>query len=269
MNIKRGIEYYYNGPEAETLRASFKQMKRAAERMRAGEHVLYINALTSPREVEAVAESVSNRHRGKVLTYSVTSTSLAARLQFITLTCAAKKVRTIILNSIDFAARTTNQKKALVHFLREMRDVHECRVIVYGIHAPTDDGAVGQLKYVTERALRYDQWNAKETPANALLILDDEPLVAADPSDAANSFIAVIEEELPVIEAETSDDGEFVDEEGIVTSSRHVDFSVTSPLKINDLTGAQALRAMKNSKFKIKNGGRVEELEYALVSFRA
>jgi hypothetical protein len=53
MNIKRGIEYYYNGPEAETLRASFKQMKRAAERMRAGEQVMYINSLTAAREVEA------------------------------------------------------------------------------------------------------------------------------------------------------------------------------------------------------------------------
>jgi hypothetical protein len=254
MNIQRGIEYYYNGPEAETLKASFKELKRAAAMLRAGEHVMYINALTAPREVEEVADSVSKRHRGKVLTYSVTSTTFAARLQFISLAASAKNVRVIVLNSIDFAARTTNQKKALVHWLREMRDVLGCRVVVYGMFAPTDTGAIAQLKYVTSREVRFDQWSQMYEPEVPGL-LNCHDVRAVHPSEAAKEFIAEISA-LPEIEEEVLEDVEFVDEEGVISRSRHVDFSAIPPLEINDLAGAGALRAIRNYELGIRNGER-------------
>jgi hypothetical protein len=268
--MTRGIEYYYRGPEAETLAASFKQMKQYAAQLKSGEHVLYLNTLSSGREIERVADSVSRRHRAKVMTMTLTSTTFAARLQFLGLTVAAKQIRVIILNCIDFAARTTNQKKALVHWLREMRDVHECRVIVYGIHATTDEGAIGQLKYVIEREVSYDRWTKqralRSAAESAAMICDEDEVAKKHPSEAAEQFVSEIEQELPVIEEEMEEEmeAEFIDEAGVIARSRHFDFSASGPIKINDLTGAhRAQRAMKNEELRMKNEVKVEELEFA------
>ncbi|HET6512257.1 MAG TPA: hypothetical protein VFH43_08700 [Candidatus Kapabacteria bacterium] len=249
----RAIEYYYGGPQAETLAASYKIMRRAAAELKGGEHVLYLNTLTSAREVEAVADSIAARHHAKVLTITLASAQLAARMQFITHTVAAKKVRVIVLNSLDFAARTSNQRKALVHWLREMRDMHDCRVVVYGIHAPSVDGAMAQLKYICERSISHQDWDRKVMELPGMLNPD---LPAKHPSLVASEAITELERELPVIEEEVSENSElFVDDPSVISPSRHLDLSTMPLNKINDLAGAWSPQGgeIKNEELRIKD----------------
>jgi hypothetical protein len=248
----KAVAYYYGGTEAQALKDSMTLIRQSAAEMRGGEHVLCINTLTSAREIECAADSISTRSAGKVITYTLTSSTLTHRLEFLKLLVAQKQVRVVVINSIDFAARTSSQCKSLVHWIREMRDVHDCRVVTYGIHEPHELGAMGQLKWISETCEGVGEWRNKEkfdplTMGGEFVTFEEER-----PQDVMRAFVNELGREEPIV----SD--VYVD---LPAYSRTTidEFLATTSLKINDLGGAhRAKREMKNGKLRIKNG---EELE--------
>jgi hypothetical protein len=263
----RAVAYYYGGTEAAALKDSMTLIRQSAAEMRGGEHVLCINTLTSAREIERASDSISSRSAGKVITYTLTSNTLAHRLEFLKLLVVQKKVRVVVINSIDFAARTSSQCKSLVHWIREMRDAHDCRVVTYGIHAPHELGAMGQLKWISETCEGLGEWRNKEKFEPTMLGGEFMTFEEERPQDVMRSFVEDLGKEEPIASDVQVD---------LPAYSRTTidEFLTSTSLKINDLTGAQraqrdlAHREIKNEESRMENGGEEaleleKELEYA------
>ena len=152
------IDMCYEGEQEEIMHNSLTLTKQSAEQLATGEHVLYINTLASPKAIAQVAEKISERTAAKVLSFSASCTPLIQKLEFLRNLVETKKVRVIVVNSIDWAARSSNQKKAFVHFLRQMRDDHDCQVIVYTFLTLPRDGSYAHLRWLCDTTTPIGQW---------------------------------------------------------------------------------------------------------------
>jgi hypothetical protein len=72
-------------------------------------------------------------------------------------------VKLLVVNSFEFAACGSRQKHALAHWLREMRDAHNLRVVVYSIEREEPRvGALYGLSYTASSMSVVGSWRFEE-----------------------------------------------------------------------------------------------------------
>jgi hypothetical protein len=225
----RGIAYYYGGNRLSSIADSLVITKQCAATLTSGEHLLYLNTLTSHEEIERAADAISIRNRGKVLTQSLGSWNFCARLAFLSALIAVKKVKVIVLNSYDFSCRTPQQYRTLVHWLREMCDMHQCRIVVYGIHELADQGSMRQLQWVLDHVGMVGEWRVQKSHAQSSLNF----------AHASTKVSSIVEEFVESLEAEQPiDEAMLVDVPKQYSKVTLDEFAASHSLKINDLRGA-------------------------------
>ncbi|HET6511738.1 MAG TPA: hypothetical protein VFH43_06070 [Candidatus Kapabacteria bacterium] len=144
------IDINYGSRQREVIKDSVKFTRDAIVHLDAGDHILCLNTITSHKRMEMLMDSISERHAAKVKTFSESGAELIEHLPMLTKMVEDKRVRIIILNSLDFATQSPRQRTQLVHWLRKMRDDFEVRVIVYTMNEPAKFGATGQLAWIAD-----------------------------------------------------------------------------------------------------------------------
>lgn len=161
------IDVCCGGNQEKIMKDTFTLTRQMIERLKKGEHVLYMNTLASAKMVEEAADAISARHAAKVLTFSESGTELTEKLAMLSLLIERKNVRMIVLNSFDFATQNTRQRVAIVQWARRMRDDHHASVVIYMLHRPSEFGAMGQLALVADSIQDTAEWRT-EQPFDAL-----------------------------------------------------------------------------------------------------
>lgn len=182
------LHLYYGGNYRSVLTDSLTLLRQASSHLAADERILVLNTLFAPDELDYAISKISERRAAKILTFSASGRALIQKLFMLTCLIVAKKVKCIVLNSMDFAAETSRQRTALVHWLREMRDVMGCSVAVYVIREPVGEGALMQLLWVSDRCSEVGEW--RESDARLL-----EEVTHFD--DVVLNFVEELEREEP------------------------------------------------------------------------
>jgi hypothetical protein len=224
----RRIDLVRGGMQKEIIVDSLTLAKHSLEELGAGEHVLYINTLASHDAIEQAAQKLSARRAAKMIAYSTAGVPLSQKLDFLLALAQEKKVKVVILNSIDFAARSSNQKKALVYFMRELRDMLGCRVIAYTYQSDTPmQGAFGDLKWLCDTVTDIGEWRTGR--------INHLEVQIVNASIAAEQFVDALQaEEQCVAELQVEEIDGSTDRDAM--SSISIDeFLASGSLKTNDL----------------------------------
>lgn len=158
------IDVCFGGDQESVVKDSLTIMRQAVMYLSHGEHVLYINTLAAHKQIDEVAKAVSIRQAAKVLAFTQYGTELTQRLTMLRTLVEEKNVRVVVMNSLDFATQNSRQRIAIVHWLREMRDELDVRVIVYSLHEPAKFGAMGQLGWIADTVEEVGRWRLESTP---------------------------------------------------------------------------------------------------------
>ncbi len=237
------IDLFTRGRQANTIRDSFILLKQSVRQLPVGDGVLYINTLTTADVVIDVAEKLSKRYNREISTFSGPSKLIMERLEMIGQMISVKRIKLVILNSFEFAAIYSRQRNRLAVWLREMRDEHGIRIVVYSSHASQSIGAHGVLSGLAERVQDVGAWQYES---------DDSLTTQESPLLAAQEFSKMLEHETD----ETSEETFWVDRPMV---HDFVDFSkklMHSALKNNDLSAV----ATREEEVEVIDE---EELEYA------
>jgi hypothetical protein len=170
------IDLFTRGRQATIIRDSFILLRHAVQQLPRGENVLYINTLTGADAVIEVAEKLSARYNRDIHTFSGPSHMVMERLQFLGQTIAVKKIKLVILNAFEFAAIYSRQRNRLATWLREMRDEHGIRIVVYSTQPAQQTGPHGVLSSLAERVQEVGAW---QYDMDETLRVQESPLAAA------------------------------------------------------------------------------------------
>jgi hypothetical protein len=223
------IDICEGGSQAAVMKDSLTLLKHSADALSAQEHVLYINTIASPDAVATIADKISQRQAGKVLTFSAANSKLSERLQFLKLMCVVKNVRSIILTTFDFAAITSKQRTSLVHWLRDMRDGHGVQVTVYAVWPARSEGALAQLAWFADSLAKTGEWMHERDQLQASL------RTMQNATRVAEEFSA----EMPEVEASVEESHiDHIDSPFALPR----DLSLVSSMTVDEFLAAQSLK---------------------------
>jgi hypothetical protein len=184
--LQSRLALFTGGRQASIIRDSFLLMKQAAPLLPKGDNILYINTLTTAAVVEEVADKLSVRYKTEISTISISSRMMMERLEFIEHTIISKRIKLVILNCFEFAAIYSRQRSKLATWLREMRDAHDVRVVVYSHHEPQKSGGLGTLAWLADRTQEVGAWQYES---------DDSLSTQEDSLAAAKEFSEMLDKD--------------------------------------------------------------------------
>ena len=157
------IDIQYGRTQATATEDVMMLMHQSVVAMQRGEHILLINSLCGHDALARSCDKIAKGRPGKVIVYSASGTKLRERLEFLSSLISAKDVKLLVVNSFEFAACGSRQKHALAHWLREMRDAHNLRVVVYSIEREEPRvGALYGLSYTASSMSVVGSWRFEE-----------------------------------------------------------------------------------------------------------
>jgi hypothetical protein len=127
------IDILLGASQSETISDILKLVRHAVRELPAGEHALVVNSICSQSIMDEAARKISRRQAAKMLTYTAYGQALREKLDFLETVIKEKHVRLLVISSFEFAATNARQRHALVHWLRQMRDEHALRIVVYSL----------------------------------------------------------------------------------------------------------------------------------------
>lgn len=153
------IDIFFGKRQHETSEDMMVLMHQTLPTMERGETILVINALCVHDDLARSVDRIAKGKPGKVHVFSASGVKLREKLEFLSLLISQKRVRMLVLNSFEFAACGSRQKHALSHWLREMRDAHKLRVIVYSCAPELPKfGALADLGFVANSTDEVGEW---------------------------------------------------------------------------------------------------------------
>jgi hypothetical protein len=127
------IDILLGASQSETISDILKLVRHAVRELPAGEHAFVVNSICSQAIMDEAARKISRRQAAKMLTYTASGQALREKLDFLETVIKEKHVRLLVISSFEFAATNARQRHALVHWLRQMRDEHALRIVVYSL----------------------------------------------------------------------------------------------------------------------------------------
>jgi hypothetical protein len=153
------IDIFFGKRQHEAAEDMMVLMHQTLPTMERGETILVINSLCVHDDLARSVDRVAKGKPGKVHVYSASGVKLREKLEFLSLLISQKRVRMLVVNSFEFAACGSRQKHALAHWLREMRDAHKLRVIVYSCARECPKfGALADLSFVANSTDEVGEW---------------------------------------------------------------------------------------------------------------
>jgi hypothetical protein len=167
QNTQPRIDIFYGRTQMAATDDVMTLAHQSIVSMQRGEHILLINSLCGHDALARSCDKIAKGRPGKVIVYSASGSKLREKFEFLSTLIVAKDVKMLVVNSFEFAACGSRQKHALAHWLREMRDAHNLRVVVYSYENNLPEvGALNALDYTASSVSMVGAWKIGEVSSS-------------------------------------------------------------------------------------------------------
>lgn len=229
---------------------------------RTGEPVLYINTLSSAAAVESeCADLIRSTHKEPLFYIGhFYRAEVATKLEFLSKTILARKIKTVIINSYEFAVSTSRHRSDLVVWMRAMRDEHGVQVILSMMTAPGQAGLQQVIRFMSDSISRIGEYQVPGQNQRKLEFLSFR--------EYAKKSMEAHEKKLATqAEINANEVDETIAAETHITEDADLVSSITSEgalLRNKDLPHAFVSRTLGHANFEDAHEEELEEeIEYA------
>lgn len=160
---KPRIDIYYGRRQDDAAEDVMTLVHQSMPALRSDQGILIINALCVHDTLIAALERIAKPGNASAYVYSACGPKLREKFGFLSHLIAAKNIRLLVLNSFEFAAYGSRQKHALCNWLREMRDAHKLRVVIYSLERQMPKfGALSNIGYASSSTAEVGKWRYEE-----------------------------------------------------------------------------------------------------------
>jgi hypothetical protein len=161
--VKPRIDVYYGKRQDDAAEDVMTLVHQSMPMLRPNQGILIINALCVHDDLIAAIDRIAKPGNAAAYIYSACGSKLREKFAFLSNLIAAKNVRLLVLNSFEFAAYGSRQKHALCNWLREMRDAHKLRVVIYSLErAVPKFGALANIEYASSSTAEVGKWRYED-----------------------------------------------------------------------------------------------------------
>lgn len=158
QNRKPTFDILHGNNALENIRET---MEIARQKLAAGKgSVLYVNMLTSVAELELeCADLLRDRpDGGQLLVAHYFEANLVKKIEFLTYVIPQRGVKTVIINSLEFAVATSRHRSELVMWIRKLRDEHGIHVILAMMSPPASTGLQSTLRFMANSSTQVGEY---------------------------------------------------------------------------------------------------------------